>query len=191
MTGRPRSAARTRADILHAARDQFGRTGYDRTTTRSVAAAVGVDAALVNRYFGGKAELFAEAARLEVNFPDLTGLGPDGIARALVDCFFDLFDGDGGLLALVRAATTHPVAAETLRGVLAEKAAPALATAAVDRPAERAALVGTQFVGFAFSRYVLRVPPIVAMSRDDVLYWLGPAFVRYLTDPDPGRLTRS
>ena len=191
MTARVRSAARTRADILAAARDQFAQNGYDRTTTRSVAAAVGVDAALVNRYFGSKAELFAEAARLEVNFPDLTGLSPDGIAQALVDSFFDLYEGTGGMLTLVRCAATNPVAAEKLREVLVEKAAPALEDVAVDRPAQRAALVGAQFGGLAFSRYVLRVAPVLAMSRDDVRDWLGPVLLYLLTDPDAGCPTAS
>ena len=187
MPVRVRSAARTRADILAAARDQFARDGYDRTTTRSVASAVGVDAALVNRYFGSKAELFAEAARLEVNFPDLTGLAPEEVVRALVDCFFDLYDGTGGMLTLVRCAATNAVAADRLRAVLVEKAAPALARVAVDRPAQRAALVGAQFSGFAFSRYVLRVPSVVGMSRDDVRHWLGPVLLYLLTDPAAGR----
>ena len=186
MTARARSAARTRADILAAARDQFARTGYDRTTTRSVAAAVGVDAALVNRYFGSKAELFAEAARQEVDFPDLVGLGPDETVRTLVDFFFDLYEGPGGMLALVRCATTNPVAAAQLRDVFVEKAAPGLAKVAVDRPAQRAALVGAQFAGLAFSRYVLLVPSVAGMSRADVRHWLGPILLYLLTDPAAG-----
>lgn len=184
MTDRARSATRTRADILQVAREQFARHGYDRTTTRSIAATVGVDAALVNRYFGSKAELFAEAARLEVNFPDLTGMGPAEIARALVDTFFTLYEADGPILALLRAATTSPVAAAKLRTVLVEKAQPALATAAVDQPGVRAVLVGSQLVGFAFVRSVLASRHAVAMTRDDVERWLGPVLVHYLTaDP--------
>lgn len=186
MTVRARSAARTRADILQAAREQFARQGYDRTTTRSVAGAVGVDAALVNRYFGSKAELFAEVARLGVNFPDLTGLPASGIAQALVDTFFTLYEPDGPMLALIRAATTSAEAATTLRSVLVEKATPALATAAVDRPGIRAVLVGSQLLGFAFVRSVLGATAATAMDREDVERWLGPVLVHYLTAADPG-----
>ena len=186
MPDRTRSATRTRADILQAAREQFARQGYDRTTTRSVAGAVGVDAALVNRYFGSKAELFAEVARLGVNFPDLRGMEPAEIARVLVETFFTLYEPDGPMLALIRAATTSPEAAVTLRSVLVEKAMPALATAAVDRPDVRAMLVGSQLVGLAFIRSVLGNATATAMSRDDVERWLGPVLVHYLTAADPG-----
>ena len=61
-TGRSRNAAQTRADILDAARRRFGSDGYQTTTLRAVAADVGIDPALIIRYFGTKQELFAEAA---------------------------------------------------------------------------------------------------------------------------------
>ncbi|HEX2401955.1 MAG TPA: helix-turn-helix domain-containing protein, partial [Mycobacterium sp.] len=79
---RARNATQTRADILAAARVRFGSDGYERTTLRAVAADVGVDAALVIRYFGSKQELFAEAADFAIDLPDLTGLHPDDVADA-------------------------------------------------------------------------------------------------------------
>ena len=60
-TERPRNAAQTRADILDAARRRFATDGYEPTTLRTIAADVGVDAALVSRYFGSKQDLFATA----------------------------------------------------------------------------------------------------------------------------------
>lgn len=57
---RPRNAAATRAAILEAARLRFVAHSYDNVGLREVAAAVGVDAALVSRYFGSKEELFNE-----------------------------------------------------------------------------------------------------------------------------------
>ena len=44
----------------------------------------------------------------------------------------------------------------------------------------RAGLVATQVLGLALCRYVLRLPPVVAMSRDEVVAWLGPTVQRYL-----------
>ena len=183
---RPRDAARTRGELLVAARAQFAREGFDRVTVRSVAAEVGVDPALVTRYFGSKAGLFAEAARLEFALPDLKGLGPDAIADALVDRFYQLYDEQDTFLALMRSAASSSVAAEQMLAVLQEQATPALAAAAVDRPAERAALVGSQILGFAFVRYILGAPPLAAMTRDEVRAWVGPVLARYLTDPDLG-----
>jgi hypothetical protein len=37
----------------------------------------------------------------------------------------------------------------------------------------------------ALCRYVLRLPPIVAMTSDEVASWLGPTLQHYLTAPPP------
>jgi AcrR family transcriptional regulator len=63
-TGRRVGASGTREAILAAARERFGEVGYDRATIRSIAAAVGVDPALVHHFFGPKDRLFAAAMRL-------------------------------------------------------------------------------------------------------------------------------
>ena len=56
-----RNAGDTRARILAAARVRFSMDAYENVGTRDIAADAGVDAALVNRYFGGKEKLFDEA----------------------------------------------------------------------------------------------------------------------------------
>ena len=55
---RPRNAEATRAAILNAARERFAVQSYDEVGMRDVARDVGVDAALVSRYFGSKEDLF-------------------------------------------------------------------------------------------------------------------------------------
>jgi hypothetical protein len=44
----------------------------------------------------------------------------------------------------------------------------------------RAGLIATQILGLALCRFVLRLPPVAEMSRDDVVNWLGPTIQRYL-----------
>jgi AcrR family transcriptional regulator len=56
-----RNAGDTRARILAAACVRFSADAYENVGTRDIAADAGVDAALVNRYFGGKEKLFEEA----------------------------------------------------------------------------------------------------------------------------------
>jgi AcrR family transcriptional regulator len=51
----------TRARLLESSRLRFARDGYDGTSVRDVAGDVGVDPALVFRYFGSKSSLFTEA----------------------------------------------------------------------------------------------------------------------------------
>lgn len=65
-SSRPRNAAATREAILDSAIRNFARAGYDGVGVREIAGDAGVTAMLVNRYFGSKEQLFAEA--VEVSF---------------------------------------------------------------------------------------------------------------------------
>src|ERR1700751_3825725 len=123
-SARPRNASRTRADILTAARRRFGAEGYERTTLRAVAADVGVDAALVIRYFGSKQDLFAAAADFAIELPDLSGVAPGDCAGILLPRFFAGWEEDETFVALLRAAMTSQVAADTLSRVFAQQVAP-------------------------------------------------------------------
>src|ERR1700741_3210072 len=125
---RPRNASRTRADILAAARRRFGAEGYERTTLRAVAADVGVDAALVIRYFGSKQNLFAAAADFAIELPDLSNVDPDEVADILLPRFFAVWEDDETFVALLRAAMTSQVAGDTLRRGFAQQGPPKLIT---------------------------------------------------------------
>ncbi|MEH3137788.1 MAG: TetR family transcriptional regulator [Mycolicibacterium neoaurum] len=63
---RRRDAAATREAILASAIRHFARAGYDGVGVREIAGDAGVTAMLVNRYFGSKEQLFAEA--VDVSF---------------------------------------------------------------------------------------------------------------------------
>jgi AcrR family transcriptional regulator len=72
-SGRPshqRNAEATRVDLLRAARRRFTVLGYDRTMTRDIAADAGVNASLINRYFGSKDGLFTAVISESVDFFD-------------------------------------------------------------------------------------------------------------------------
>lgn len=182
---RRRSAPATKAAILDAARVRFGADGFDRVTIREIAGDVGVDPAMVIRYFGSKDALFAKAAEFDLELPDLSGVAPEDIADVLMSRFFAVWEDNAGFLSLLRAATTSEVAATKMLQLFTGQVYPALAGAAVDRPAQRAALVGSQVLGLVLSRYIFRVPPLVAMSHDELRAWIGPVLTRYLTGPPP------
>ncbi len=55
---RPRNAAATRGAILDAASKRFMGESYEQVGMRDIARDVGVDPALISRYFGSKEELF-------------------------------------------------------------------------------------------------------------------------------------
>lgn len=59
LCSRPRNAAATRAAILDAANARFLAESYDQVGMRDIARDVGVDPALISRYFGSKEDLFS------------------------------------------------------------------------------------------------------------------------------------
>jgi AcrR family transcriptional regulator len=185
MPAKTRDGKATRATILRAARAQFSVHGFERTTIRSIASEAGVDPALVMHYFGSKADLFAAVSRLEITFPDLSGVPPERMADVLVPLFVRVWDPQGSFLPLLRAAATNRTAADALLEVFVEQVAPALATATPDRAAERAALVGSQVLGLAMARYVVGVPALVEMDDAALTEWVRPVLARYLTGPAP------
>jgi AcrR family transcriptional regulator len=182
---RVRNAADTRADILAAARARFGAEGYERTTLRAVAADVGVDPALVIRYFGSKQDLFAAAAEFTLHLPDLTGVDPDGVADALLPKFFAVWEDDPTFVALLRASMTSATAAETMRTVFATQVAPVLAGVTPDHPGERAGLMGAFIIGLATTRYVLANPFVARLSHVDLIRWARPVVRQLLVGPAP------
>lgn len=181
---RPRNASQTRADILSAARRRFATEGYERTTLRAVAADVGVDAALVIRYFGTKQDLFAAAAEFAIELPDLSKVDPDAVAGILLPRFFAVWE-DETFVALLRAAMTSQIAADALRRVFAEQVAPKLITATPDNPIQRIGVMGAFVIGLATTRYVLANPPIANLSRDELSRWAAPVIRQLLVGPAP------
>src|ERR1700722_9550064 len=63
--GRPRDAAASKDALLRAAQALFGQNGFERTTIREIGERAGVDAALIARYFGNKADLYVAAVVAE------------------------------------------------------------------------------------------------------------------------------
>ena len=177
---------RTRAAILQAARDRFGELGFERTTIRDIAAQAAIDPAMVLRYFGSKEELFARTTAVDLKLPDLTRITASQYGDTLIRHFLDLWEGpqsNGALTILLRTAVSNAEVAAKLRDVFAGQVMPMLARVA-DRSefATRAGLIVSQLLGLALCRYVLKVPPVVAMSPDVIVACVGPVLQRYIAD---------
>jgi AcrR family transcriptional regulator len=188
----PRGAeADTRASILREARRAFGELGYSATTLRSVAAAAGVDVALIPYYFGSKQELFTTAMDVPVRprevIADAFALGPDQAGARLVDRFLGLWEDPvtgPAMLAMFRSAAGH----EESRRALSEFASAEILRAYAAHltgadAALRASLAASQLVGVVMLRFVLRVEPVADLPREVLVASLGPTVQRYLTGP--------
>lgn len=153
---RPRNAATTRAAILDAAREQFSREGYDDVGMRDIARQVGVDAAMVSRYFGSKEELYRE-----------TLLSCSAGSRSLIDGARDSFGRDmahqlvyepancaklNGMAIMLRAQGSTR-AAEVVRQVIFEEfLGPFETWLGGERAHARARLASSLVMGFAVNR---------------------------------------
>jgi AcrR family transcriptional regulator len=179
-------SARTRGAILAAARQSFAAHGYQATTIRAVAAAAGVDPSMVMRYHGSKAGLFRAAIDVDLRLPDLAGRPPQQLGEALARHFVTRWEGrlaDDAITLLLRSALAQDDAAEQMRAVFAEQvlgAVEALAGRSADT-ARRAGMVGSQLLGLALTRYVLRLPPVAAMDAPTLVATVAPVLQHYLT----------
>lgn len=168
--------------ILAAARERFAADGYERATIRAIAADAGIDPAMVMRYYGNKERLFAAAAEFDLELPDLTRIPREEIGAALAAHFLERWERDEALLILLRAGVTNEAVAERMRTIFAAQLAPAIAETSGDAPDTpvRASLAASQVLGMALCRYVLEFPPLVTMSRQEVVDWIAPTLQRYL-----------
>jgi AcrR family transcriptional regulator len=182
--GKTPKSQRTQAAILKAAQELFAEQGYERTTVRDIAARASIDPAMVMRYFGSKEGLFARATAFDLRLPDLTGVPTDDIGTTLVAHFLDVWEGstsNSSLISLLRAAASSDDAANAIRTIFGGQVVPMLMRAVPpEELLARAGLVATQIMGLAVTRYILKVPPVVAMDRAQLVRLLGPTMQRYV-----------
>jgi AcrR family transcriptional regulator len=175
-----RKADQTKAVILAAARQRFAESGYEAATIRAIAADAKIDPSMVMRYFGNKEQLFSVVAEFDLRFPDLSDIPPAGLGRVMVAHFLERWQEDDALVVLLRSATTNPEAAQRMKDIFAAQLLPAIAKFVPPEDApRRAGLIATQVLGMALCRFVLRLPPVVEMSNEELVDWIGPTVQRY------------
>ncbi|MGH3878894.1 MAG: TetR family transcriptional regulator [Actinophytocola sp.] len=187
--GRRPGGADTRAALVEAARTVFIEQGYDGATVRSIAALAGVDAAMVNHWFGGKEGLFAEAVlKLPFNPKDIADQLLDGdvddLGERIVRTFLTTWDNTGGgvFTALMRSITSHEQAAHVLRDLLVKHIFERmLRRVGPDDHLFRATLVASQLVGMGMVRYVAQFEPLASSDIDVMVPAVAPTIQRYLT----------
>jgi AcrR family transcriptional regulator len=188
-TGRRPGVSGTREAILGAARRAFAEHGYQHATIRGVADLAGVDPALVHHYFGTKQELFVAAVQLPVNPVEqlmaVLDEDPGQAGRRMVETFLSVWDHaatQNPLLALIRSAVGDEHAAAMLREFITEEVLGQIAHRLGGADAGlRATLVGSQIIGLAMARYIVKVEPLASAPPTQVVAAVGPTLQRYLT----------
>jgi AcrR family transcriptional regulator len=166
---RRRDAAATRTALLVAARLLMTEHGVEGTSTRDVAAAAGVNQALVYRYFGSKEKLFAEAVGSSAEADDIVMKTPlVELPRVLLGRVLDAAEvhESGDVATLVAAANDEHVR-RVIRKRIDEAFGDQLANR-LDGPdaALRAELFGALLVGIGFLRHKIGTKAMTAADRE-------------------------
>jgi len=159
-------SAQSRAAILAAARARFAADGYEKATIRAIAADAGIDASMVIRYYGSKAELFEASAAIQLALTPSPASGPEQLAEDYAHTFVARWESGTNEVEqlVIRTALTHKEAAGQVQRIFDEQLKPPITAALADDPdAElRAALVMTQTLGLAVCRYLLGLEPVAS-----------------------------
>jgi AcrR family transcriptional regulator len=179
-----RKGDRTRAAILKAARETFHEAGFNASSVRTIARRANIDPSMIIRYFGSKQELFVAAVSVKLDVPNLSEVPAARRGEVLVAHFVSRWEGersDDILIMLLRSAMTNEDAAKRLREVFDRQVVEALKPVTEKSELKRrAALVASQMLGLALTRYILRLPGAIEMSPDEIVRALSPTVGRYL-----------
>jgi AcrR family transcriptional regulator len=171
---------------LDAAAKSFSERGYDTSSIRAMAAAAGVDPALIRHFFGDKDSLFAAVvADRTTIFERLAGslVGDQrSVGLRVTRTYLRLWEEPQTrpvLLAIVRSAMTSERASHMLAEALGGRVRDKMGQDA--ELAQRAAIAGSHLFGLAVARHIIKQPLLVEMDLDQLVAQVAPAIQRYLT----------
>jgi AcrR family transcriptional regulator len=192
---RTRDAAKTRAAILRAAAILFVEQGYQRTTVRAIAAEAGCNPALISRYFGGKASLYAMV--VGENMPRHREMTSDvrtgARARELVQRQLDLarrvtYEEHRDQVSILLRSVGPGASGETIRQLLDQLlAAPFGQHIEGPDAGVRASLLFVQLFGLSLLRDMVGLPQLAEASDAQILWYLAPAIHQILVPAQPYR----
>ncbi|MFI0822506.1 TetR/AcrR family transcriptional regulator [Streptomyces sp. NPDC021098] len=190
---RKRSAARTRTALMSAAAFRFGRYGYDGTSVRDIAGDVGVDAALVYRYFGSKEALFETVSSKSKVFEPLL----DVPLHCVADWFSALIAGEPKdvdfphpVLTVLRSSSRDEAIGrlrEELTDMFTKRFAARLEGPHAD---VRAELLVAWVLGTSLMRGTIQTPALASAENQDVFEGFLRAGIDVLISPEAVSLTR-
>lgn len=185
MTTVPDLSSEMARRILSEAKKAFSAGGYNGTSLRNVATAVGCDVALVPYYYGSKAELFRRCIQDAVDqgatIPSVEQAGPDRAADVMTRSLVRLWD-DGplsdALPAILRSAAT-PASTDPAIHEFVTDQMQRLYDEAIGLDGERAErlpnyLFAVTVTGTYILRSVVKLEPLASMDEDQLTALLAP-----------------
>jgi AcrR family transcriptional regulator len=158
-----------------------------------VAAAAGVDSALVHHYFGTKEKLFAAAVRIPID--PMAVIGPlrevpvEELGYKIPSTLLALWDSEIGaaFMATLRSILAGSEA-NLFRSFIQDVIAVEVGARVDDPPGSgliRVEFVASQLVGVVIARYILELEPFASLPAEQVARTVAPNLQRYLTGDLP------
>lgn len=190
-TVRSRDAAASREALLRAAQELFGQKGFEATTIRDIGERAGVDAALIARYFGSKADLYIAAVAAEdpgeEGPRDYSGL--DQMADAVVSRADD--HGPGPIMqAIIRSDTSDEIRIAALHRITRRLVDPLVGDMVahdVDRPALRAQIAVSALLGISLARSLGWFGEIRSVPKDELASLITEALHELIWENPPSQ----
>ncbi len=161
-----------------------------------MAAAAGVDSALVHHYFGTKEKLFAAAVRIPIDPMDIIGplreVPVEELGYKVPSLLLPLWDSEmgAGIIATLRSILAGSEV-NLFRSFIQEVIAVEVG-ARVDNPPGsgiiRIQFVASQLVGVVLARYILQLEPFASLPAEQIAQTIAPNLQRYLTGDLPDGL---
>jgi len=191
--GRPAGNSDTRDRILASARELFARNGIGNTSIRAVAAAAGVDSALVHHYFGTKERLFGAAVRIPIDPMEVIGplreVPVEELGYQIPSKLLPLWDSElgAGLMATLRSVIAGSEV-NLFRSFIQDVIAVEVGGRVDDPPGSgviRVQFVASQLIGVVMARYILELEPFKSLPPEQIARTIAPNLQRYLTGDLP------
>jgi AcrR family transcriptional regulator len=173
---RPRDSSATRIELFQAAQSLFAKRGFDGVGVRDIADMVGVNPALVIRYFGSKEQLFAEVVAERFDITPLLTQNRRTFGEAMVRYVLtgktDQHRLESVMAMLVSLANEH--AQTHLRQQLQQHFIEPLAQWLGGQDATlRASLIASELLGLVMLRDVARVTPLRDADLETLIQLAG------------------
>lgn len=199
-TVRTRDASNTRQRLLQAARRRFAFDGYSATTVREIATDVGVNVALINRYFTSKEGLFEAcltSAGEQLGRPEAGDVTVDQVLKNMIGHIAGSATRDDPLQLqlLLMLRSSGDERADAIRRNIIRSFAERMAAAAGFKPTEadgdhvllRAEIALATAVGIVLLRSSTGVEPLTSATEEELSTPLGDVLGLLLSPPDNSR----
>lgn len=181
MTVQRRVTSKTR--IWDAAVQLFPERGYAATSVRDIAAAAGVDPALIIRHFGSKEQLFLQSMQVDLSLNPLMSGPIDTLGERFIDFIVTTDEQVRGIyLALMRASASNEVGVQLREVHETAFVAPILARLTGPDTELRARLAAALVGGLLYSLWVVGDETLAAADHQDIVRRYG-ALLQALITP--------